>query len=557
MASALRDLTRPAILRRTKLEVMEAIQLPKKEEQVLLCHMTLDQYAAYLSFLQTQQARQLRGGGRESGQYGHVAQALNVCRRLCNHPDLLLGSLASSESNLKPANMWSCERSGKMKVLAEAMGQWKAEGHRVLVFVQTTQMLEVIQRWMEQEGYRHSRMDARTPVNKRVQKIEEFNADPSLFAMVLTTRIGGVGLNIIGANRVVLFDPDWNPMTDIQARERAWRIGQRREVAVYRLLLAGTIEEKIYQRQMAKQQLSQQVLTDSGQGQAFGRFRLADAFTLPPPPPSVDAAALAELKEKYKSILQNLGHQEDGEDLHHGSTDILQAIADLGGEAPATGQEEAPSAQGATCQSLLLRTLFDKQGIRASFSGDGVERLLVDRKAVREGASALAAKAVAALQRSSERADRGINEPTWTGKQGLVGAPAGTVDGEAGCVGAGNARLAKRSRGPSSDVMASVERLAAKQRPFSEVQRELAEAIFAAFLDEEAAGSEHILSTGKVLGQLARDVPKEQHGTFKSLLRRTCHFDKQDGTEEGGQWRLRPAFWPRGKQRRAAESDST
>ena len=88
--------------------------------------------------------------------------------------------------------------------------------------------------------------------------INKFNNDPSVFVMLLTTRTGGVGISLTAANRVVLIDPDWNPQTDVQARERAWRLGQKREVTIYRLITRGTIEEKIYQRQIFKLLLKQQ-----------------------------------------------------------------------------------------------------------------------------------------------------------------------------------------------------------------------------------------------------------------------------------------------------------
>eukprot|EP00971_Amphidinium_carterae_P300686 5974398-Amphidinium_carterae.1 len=193
---------------------------------------------------------------------GAVFFAISVLRKLCNHPDLLLRD-APPEG--QPDDMWNPERSGKMKVMAEILKLWFQEKHRALIFVQTVQMLEVIERWMRSQEYTLLRIDGKTPVGRRQKLIEQFNGDPSIFAMVLTTRVGGVGLNIIGANRVIIFDPDWNPMTDVQARERTWRIGQKRDVAVYRLVLTGSIEEKVYHRQIYKHFLSQKVLNDPRQ----------------------------------------------------------------------------------------------------------------------------------------------------------------------------------------------------------------------------------------------------------------------------------------------------
>ena len=97
---------------------------------------------------------------------------------------------------------------------------------------------------------------------------------------MLTTKTGGVGLNLTGADRVVIYDPDWNPSTDLQARERSWRIGQDKDVAVYRFLCAGTIEEKIYHRQLFKQFVSNKVLSDPNSRKHFNSKGLADLFHL-------------------------------------------------------------------------------------------------------------------------------------------------------------------------------------------------------------------------------------------------------------------------------------
>jgi len=96
----------------------------------------------------------------------------------------------------------------------------------------------------------------------------------------LTTRVGGLGINLTGADRVIIFDPDWNPSTDVQARERAWRLGQKREVTIYRLMTSGTIEEKIYHRQIFKQFLTNKILKDPKQRRFFKMNDLHDLFSL-------------------------------------------------------------------------------------------------------------------------------------------------------------------------------------------------------------------------------------------------------------------------------------
>ncbi len=122
-------------------------------------------------------------------------------------------------------------------------------------------MLDIIEAFVNEEGYAYNRMDGTTPIGARQALISQFN-DPGsgLFVFLLTTKVGGLGVNLTGANRVILFDPDWNPSTDLQARERSYRIGQNRDVVVFRLITTGTIEEKIYHRQIFKQFLTNRIL---------------------------------------------------------------------------------------------------------------------------------------------------------------------------------------------------------------------------------------------------------------------------------------------------------
>jgi len=436
-AMALRELTMPCILRRMKCDFMDILQLPHKQEQVLFCNLTPEQYQVYVDFLQTDQCRRAMNasGDRKSG--GAAFFAISVLRKLCNHPDLLL---RDADPELQPPDMGNPERSGKMKVLSSIMGLWHKEGHRALIFVQTVQMLEVIQKWLGEKGYVHKRIDGKTPVKARLRLIEEFNDTPSIFCMLLTTRVGGVGLNIIGANRVVIFDPDWNPMTDVQARERTWRIGQKKEVAVYRLVLTGTLEEKIYQRQVYKHFLSQKVLNDPRQRQFFKFNDLADLFDLPPVPPNFDPKELAALKEKYKVLFKRLGRYEESnnsDDHTTETTEVMKQIADL-----PTTEHNSATKESKDEHGTLLATLYEKDGIKASFNHDKVEQPLLDRKIVRDGANMIAQRAIQALKKSArECASHRIGTPTWTGSRGSAGAPVGPdvkreIKKEPGTVGA-------------------------------------------------------------------------------------------------------------------------
>ena len=113
------------------------------------------------------------------------------------------------------------------------------------MFSQTRQMLDILQRAVEAEGYSHLRFDGAVSVGRRNGLVQRFQNEPDIFIMLLTTRAGGLGINLIGADRVLIYDPDWNPSTDMQAQERAYRIGQTKEVTIYRLVTRGTIEEKV------------------------------------------------------------------------------------------------------------------------------------------------------------------------------------------------------------------------------------------------------------------------------------------------------------------------
>lgn len=123
-------------------------------------------------------------------------------------------------------------------------------------------------------------MDGSVNVGQRQNMIKTFNENPEYLVFLATTRVGGLRVNLTGADRVIIYDPDWNPATDDQAKERAWRIGQQRNVTVYRLLSAGTIEEKIYQRQIFKHFLSNKTLIDPNQKNVLTTSTLQGLFTL-------------------------------------------------------------------------------------------------------------------------------------------------------------------------------------------------------------------------------------------------------------------------------------
>ena len=144
--------------------------------------------------------------------------------------------------------------SSKTHFLLTLLENLHAEGHKLLLFSMSKMMLSFLEELLRAKtDYKFVRLDGETPMEERDELCARFNTDPKLFLCLLTTRVAGCGLNLAGADRVLIFDPDWNPATDNQAVDRAYRIGQTRDVVVYRLITSGGIEEKIYRRQIYKQ----------------------------------------------------------------------------------------------------------------------------------------------------------------------------------------------------------------------------------------------------------------------------------------------------------------
>ena len=144
---------------------------------------------------------------------------------------------------------------GKLQALAALLRRLKSGGHKVLIFTQMTKMLDILEQFLNLYGYAYCRLDGSTRPEQRQILMQRFNTDERLFAFILSTRSGGFGINLTGADTVVFYDSDWNPAMDAQAQDRAHRIGQTREVHIYRMVCKGTIEENILQKSMQKREL--------------------------------------------------------------------------------------------------------------------------------------------------------------------------------------------------------------------------------------------------------------------------------------------------------------
>jgi superfamily II DNA/RNA helicase len=160
---------------------------------------------------------------------------------LYNHRDLLF-------------NLSNPEFCGKWRVLKKLLRFWHGNGDKVLVFSHSVKLLKMLQHLFHNTSYNVSFLDGSLSYEDRQRVVDDFNSDPGQFVFLISTKAGGVGLNITSANKVVIFDPNWNPSYDLQAQDRAYRIGQMRDVEVFRLVSAGTVEEIVYARQIYKQQ---------------------------------------------------------------------------------------------------------------------------------------------------------------------------------------------------------------------------------------------------------------------------------------------------------------
>ncbi|XP_025425310.1 DNA excision repair protein ERCC-6-like isoform X2 [Sipha flava] len=280
-ATILKDTITPYLLRRMKTDIQSHISLPDKNEQILFCRLTDEQKSLYRGFLENSGIiPEIMNGNCK------VFVGITRLRTICNHPDIFQENLETG-----PYGYW--KKSGKMIVVEALLKMWKKQGHRVLLFTQS--MLNIFQKFVTEQNYSYLKLEGGTSIGSRQPIINKFNKDQSIFVMILTTKVGGLGVNLIGADRVIIFDPDWNPATDLQARERAWRIGQSNPVTIYRLLTAGTIEEKMYHRQIFKQFLSNKVLVDPKQRRFFKSNYLYELFTLQ----DVDSNGLIETTDLF------------------------------------------------------------------------------------------------------------------------------------------------------------------------------------------------------------------------------------------------------------------
>jgi len=283
-AQELQRRTQAFVLRRTSELLLQ--YLPEKVEQVLFIPLTPLQADIYKAVLVGKDVRRLLTSG--AGNDALSLQCIGQLKKLANHPALVYEECCNQCEGSKPTvsarkhggaeakNAFDCypenyvpvshfsdvSESGKLRVLDHLLSLIRREGQKVVVVSNYIQTLDMLAHYLRAKEYGFLRLDGTTSAADRPAVVDRFNAPYASdhFVFLLSAKAGGVGLNLIGGNRLILFDPDWNPAVDLQAMSRVWRDGQKSTVYIYRFLATATIDEKIYMRQLRKNELSSSVL---------------------------------------------------------------------------------------------------------------------------------------------------------------------------------------------------------------------------------------------------------------------------------------------------------
>ncbi|KAL0076434.1 hypothetical protein J3Q64DRAFT_1852898 [Phycomyces blakesleeanus] len=348
----------PFLLRRLKEDVLH--DLPPKIIQDYYCELSDLQKNLYEEFAKSQTKNEveqdLESDGTKSNSEGktatHIFQALQYLRKLCNHPLLVVNDKHPSYDRVQKqltrtnTSLHDIQNAPKLLALRQLLGECgigatttesesdpaamaigAVSQHRALIFCQLKTMLDIIEndlfrRLMPTVSY--LRLDGSVDASKRHELVQKFNADPSIDVLLLTTHVGGLGLNLTGADTVIFVEHDWNPMKDLQAMDRAHRIGQKKVVNVYRLITRGTLEEKIMGLQKFKLNIANSVVNQQNSGlQSMDTDQILDLFSV-----STEAAESRKKKKKAdeaaaagvdgmgkaKAVLENLENLWDDKD---------------------------------------------------------------------------------------------------------------------------------------------------------------------------------------------------------------------------------------------------
>lgn len=293
-----------------RMKSLIAHQLPKKTDRVVFCPLTDLQREAYENFTESNDVKHLLIVG-ENCEHGNkqgwccqkylpdgtpwqsiIFPCMQTLQKLASHLTLLVPQTTDLENKQQSeleklqvcvpegwqelyarrdqiTNLVNPEYCGKWKILKKLLRFWHSTKDKVLVFSHSVRLLRILQHLFSNTSYNVCYLDGSLSYEARQDMVDTFNSDPQQFVFLISTKAGGVGLNITSANKVVIVDPHWNPSYDLQAQDRAYRIGQTRDVEVFRLVSTGTVEEIVYARQIYKQQQANIGYTASSERRYF------------------------------------------------------------------------------------------------------------------------------------------------------------------------------------------------------------------------------------------------------------------------------------------------
>lgn len=531
-AEALKETISEYLLQRLKVDV--AADLPEKTEQVLFCKLTDGQRKAYETFIKSDEVSAILNKRRQS-LYG-----IDILRKICNHPDLLDRSLGQKAGY----DFGSPKLSAKLQLTKDLLQKVMIpNGHKCLLFSQGKQMLNIIEKCIRECDITYVRMDGETPVDRRQPMIDKFNTDPNIHVFLMTTRTGGLGTNLTGADRIIIFDPDWNPSTDLQARERAWRLGQNKPVKIYRLMTEGTIEEKIYHRQIFKQFMTNKVLKDPKQRSSYDLSDLYDLFSF-----NTGGDAAAQRSEVFKgaelSLAKNPDQATDGKntmpnsDLGRRNKDKEQQELQKMGLVAA--MEDVQDDKSAHEEKRMLEGIFARS-VNSAYDHEqivnGPQNAKADINVLRQEANQVAREAAAHLRKARDEARRvPIGTVTWTGEVGQAGRPGAN----------------RRRGGPSSaGIMSNL----ADRQGLSSGSAGSSRAGTPGGADKDLRAKDFVPMVKAFINRHGGKVPskmlvdhfnsfcpgKKQSDEFKNALEMVAVLNKSGGTGRG-MWSLKPGF---------------
>eukprot|EP00978_Attheya_sp_CCMP212_P020984 scaffold60734_cov59-Attheya_sp.AAC.3 len=300
-SNELQVILKPHFLQRMKSSIF-ATSLPKKRELVVWTHLSNKQRQLYKDYVEN---------GRHvasilTGETTSPLVAITWLKKLCGHPFLVQNESRDPVDIRNENAKLLVEDSAKLQVLVALTHRLQKAGHRFLIFSQSTRMLDIIQ--VALEHVQLARIDGKTKERDRQMIVDNFNEEDSLVeGLLLSTKAGGLGLTLTGASRAIIYDPSWNPAEDAQAVDRCYRIGQRKNVTIYRFISAGTVEEKMYEKQVHKDGIRRTVMTNGGNQTTryFDKTELSKLFELAP---------LGQC-----SMLEKVKHQSSGNGVTGGS----------------------------------------------------------------------------------------------------------------------------------------------------------------------------------------------------------------------------------------------